>query len=260
MDPWKYAVEVENQRVLKLPNNYYHGFSEANLYFKSYDYNYTDTGVLVHKSNDWHRDKRLMASLDFNTDIVWGLACQTYGKEFRVINAKFVKPKVTQKEQEASIILQLAAWFDETYSSGLKEIEVYGDPNGNSTSASTDLENKPFFDKFCDYLQKKGWKVFRKESHHYPPRKERYELINRLLSGSDTNAPNIKINKNTCKDFIIALQNTLVTVDKMYKKDKKSEKSARFREHATDSTDAFDYILYTLYSSLIKKSRGFRHR
>ncbi|CAN1552544.1 hypothetical protein MCERE19_02227 [Spirosomataceae bacterium] len=256
LDIWKYNVEVMNQRVLKLPNQYYHALSEANFYFKSYDYHPRESGVLEYSHNDYHKDKPLLISLDFNADIVWCLVCQQFGNEFRVIQSEFKKPEVTKVEQESNILIQLAEWFCKTYDAhAVKEVYVFGDPNGNSTSASTDKSNRPFFDRFCEILIKKDWKVFRKELTSYPKTKDRYDLMNMMFSGSHEKAPKVRINKNTNKSFIIALQNTLVTTDKLFKKDKSSERKARFREYATDPTDAFDYILWSLFSHFINRGQ-----
>jgi hypothetical protein len=104
-------------------------------------------------------------------------------------------------------------------------------------------------------LLKKDWKVFRKELTSYPKTNDRYDLMNMMLAGSHDKAPKLRINKNTNKSFIIALQNTLVTTDKLFKKDKSSERNARFREYATDPTDAFDYIIWSLFGHLINRGQ-----
>jgi len=248
MDPWKYNVEVKNQRVLALPDSYYYGFGEHNLYSKAHDYRTDTNGRTVWSSNDYDPAKQLEISLDFNTDICWVLVYQDFKNEIRQIESQFRKPAVTQAEQEKSILMQLAAWFIETYADNQKkEVLVFGDPNGNSTSAATDKNNKPFFDKFCQALKDADWKVFRREQTSYPPTKERYELVNLLYSGKSDKAPKIQINMVKNKSFIIAVQNTKVTTDKQfkkatsYRKNKSSEKTARLREEATDPTDAADY-------------------
>jgi hypothetical protein len=260
MEPWKYAVEVLNERVRRLPNGYYASFGDHNLYSQMYDYDYNDKGILIYNTNDYIKEKKLEITLDFNADICWCLVCQETAKEFRVINSKFVKPDVTKKEQDTNLLIQLANWFIESYQDHpTKDVYVYGDPNGNSRSASTDKDNRTFFNRFCDELEKKNWKIYRKERSAYPPTKDRYDLVNTLLGGSNARAPRIRININTNKSFIIALQNTMVSTDKQYKKDKRSEQTARFREHATDPTDAFDYILYAKYSHLISRTRGYKY-
>lgn len=260
MEPWKYSVEVLNERVRRLPNAYYTAFGDHNLYSQMYDYDYNDKGILIYNTNDYLKEKKIEISLDFNADICWCIVCQETSKEFRVLNSKFVKPDVTKKEQDTNLLIQLAEWFIDTYKDHpTKDVNIYGDPNGNSRSASTDRNNRPFFDRFCDVISKAGWKFYRRENSKYPPTKERYELMNMLLSGIDVRAPKIRINKVQNKSFIIAIQNTMVSTDKLYKKDKTSEQKARFREYATDPTDALDYILYSKYSHLISKQRGYKH-
>lgn len=257
MDPWKYAVEVLNQRVVKLPNAYYHSFNgDVNLYKTAFDYRADATGKLEWSSSDYHADKLIELSLDFNADIVWCLVCQEYGKEFRIINSEFKKPTVVNTELEQNILKQLAKWFIDTYADHQeKKVHLYGDPNGNKRSATTDKRNKVFFKEFEDDLKAAGWKVFRRESKSYPNPQDRYSLVNKLLSGSEEKAPRIKINQNTNKSFIISLNNTLVKTDKSFSKDKKSEKKAKLREWATDPTDAFDYILWAKYNHFIAKSK-----
>jgi hypothetical protein len=263
LDLWKFNVEVLNQRVLELPNQYYYGLSEDNFYSNSYDYHPTDNGVL-YNSNDYKASEPLYLTLDFNTDIVWVLVCQKFKNELRILESHFEKPDVTKSQkdsQEKSILIKLAEWFVKTYSHQMecKDVFIYGDPNGNSTSATTDMNNQVFFNKFCNVLIKNNLNVFRRELVRYPPRKLRYELVNLLLTGSSQNNPKIRINKNKNKSFIIAMRNTLVTKDKSFKKDKSSESKARFREEATDPTDAFDYICWSLYSKLVGTSNHRRH-
>lgn len=256
MDPWKYNVEVLNQRVVKLPNAYYHGFNgDTNLYKVAYDYRTSSTGKVEWSSSDYHADKVLELSLDFNADICWLLVCQEYGKEFRIINSEFKKPTVVNTELDKDILVQLADWFITYYADHQKkEVHIYGDPNGNKRSATTSKDSKVFFDQFQEVLIQKGWKVFRRENRYYPNPQNRYALVNMLLGGSNEKAPIVKINQSTNKSFIIALQNTLVKTDKSYSKDKSSERKAKLREWATDPTDAFDYIIWAKYKHLITKT------
>jgi hypothetical protein len=263
LDLWKYNVEVLNQRVLELPNQYYYGLSDHNMYSNSYDYHPTENGVLYH-SNDYKASDPLHISLDFNTDIVWVLVCQKFKNELRILESHFEKPDVTKSQkdtQEKSILIKLADWFVKTYSDKMecRDVFVYGDPNGNSTSVSTDKDNQVFFNKFTKVLIDKKINIFRRELVKYPPRKLRYELVNLVLSNTSVDVPKVRINKNKNKSFIIAMRNTLVTKDKSFKKDKSSEAKARFREEATDPTDAFDYIVWSLYSKLVGSSNQRRH-
>ncbi|TDB60103.1 hypothetical protein [Arundinibacter roseus] len=273
LEPLEFEVEVLNFRLGKLPNGFYHGFSSAkHCYSKSYTYQDDDkTGLVLFRSNDYLSDMPLDLSLDFNSDIVWGIVGQEIGKELRVINSKYVKPTGSKEDQDTSIIEQLGAWFCDTYESNeVKDVYVYGDPGGRSTSAATSYKNRPFYNILCDVLHKRGWRVFRRELTHYPNHQEKYTLINLLLEENNPRAPKLRFNQNTNKVLVINIQQTPVTTDKTFKKgkgntakkDKASETRARNREYATDGTDALDYWLWVKckkYLNMQRRQRNFIH-
>ena len=270
LEPLEFEVEVMNHRLGKLPNGYYHAFNIGkHCYTKSFTYQDDDkTGLVLYRSNDYLPEKPLDLTLDFNADIVWGVVGQDVGRELRVINSKYVKPTGAKADQETSIIEQLGTWFCDTYESNeLKDVFVYGDPGGRSTSAATSLRNKPFFDVICDILTKRGWRVFRRELTHYPTHQEKYTLINLLLDEGNPRAPKLRFNQNTNKVLVINIQQTPVSTDKTFKKakpstakkDKSSEQRSRNREYATDGTDALDYWLWAKCKAYLNQRRRQRN-
>lgn len=256
LDPLEFEVEVLNHRIVQIPNAFYHGFSTTKHTYKlNYAYQTNDKGIVLWSSNDYDRDKPLELSLDFNTDICWLLVCQEIGREFRILNSMYKKPHGTKEQQQSNILLQLATWFCETYGSHeKKEVYIYGDPGGNSTSATTSADNLPFFEQFCNVLKLQGFKIFRRELTSYPRHKDKFILCNHLLNETSERAPKLRFNMNTNKALIIAIQNAKVKTDKTFKKDKSSEKSARQREYATDGTDALDYVLWAKYKNQLPKN------
>lgn len=257
LDPLEFAVEVDNERMGKLPNGFYYGFNpNKHCYTKAYDYIPDEkTGILLYRSNDYETDKSLDYSLDFNTDIVWGVVGQEGPKSLKVINSYYEKVLPSEKKnitnQKNSLIEKQANWFCDTYENHTKkEVFIYGDPGGNSTTAATKIDNRPFFDQVSDILVKRGWTVYRRELTSYPTHKDKYHLINMLFEESNPRAPHILINKLNNKVLIINLTQTPVTTDKTYKKarrigkDKSSELSTKNREYATDGTDALDYWIW----------------
>jgi len=258
LDPLEFAVEVDNERLGKLPNCFYYGFNTSkHCYSKSFGYQQDDkTGLLLYKSNDYDQERALEITLDFNADIVWGLVLQDFKKEMKLINSQYIKPiSGSKQDQDTGLVEQLAKWFCDTYQDHdpkHKDLFVYGDPGGGSTSANTSKNNKPFFDVFCDYCAKKGWTIFRRELTSYPTHQQKYSLINMVLEESSANIPVLRINQmmGHNKIVIINLQQTPATTDKTFKKarrvskDKSSEKSSKNREYATDGTDALDYYLW----------------
>lgn len=257
LDAITLEVEVYNRRFGKLPNGFYHSFSaEKHGYFMSYRYEFDDkTKLHLNLSNDYRDSKLLEVSLDFNAAICWMVVGQEVSQEFRIINSEFRKPAINI---DKNLVLQLAEAFDTTYAKHpTKEVAVWGDPGGRARSASTSNENKPFFDQFCDYLIKKGWKVRREYLRFvYPGHKDKYILINHLLEETSVSTPKLRINSNTNKALIIAIGMT--PVDGEYKKDKSSERTAKDREYATDGTDALDYLVWGKYRKYLPKSRSSR--
>jgi hypothetical protein len=248
MDPWKFEVEVLNQRVLKIPNGFYHSLNTAKQGYKdAYDYKYNSQRQKIWTSNDYHADLPMEISFDFNTDICWLLTCQESSNELRVIRSDFTKP-IIKDDRDTKLYIKLVQDFCKRYSEHQKrDIYVYGDPNGNSTSAGTSNTNKTFFNEVSDELKKNGWRVFRRELSVYPGMKDKYSLINTLLEESNEHLPKLRFNINTNKALLIALQACKVKTDKTFKKDKSSEDKARLREYAADGTDALDYIVFAKY-------------
>lgn len=269
-DPIEFDIEVANQRISTLPNGFYFSFRTGiHTYSKSYRYEYDDkTGLTISRSNDYRADLPLDTTLDFNADIVWGLVGQEVGNEARVINGHFQKPEIDKtptseapKNEPKGLPKKWAKWFLDTYQEHEdKTVYIYGDPGGNSRTASTSEDNKPFFDDIHDYLKSNGWTVFRRELKSYPRHKKKYKLVNLLLEESSTRTPRIRINMNikALKVLIMMMQTT--GIDSLtYQKDKSSEKTAKQREYATDGTDALDYWLWAKFAKLLPNSSGFRH-
>jgi hypothetical protein len=256
----EYTVEVENKRVSSLPDGFYHSFSTAkHCYWDKQWYDYNDkNGVTISLSTDYRTDKPLEITLDFNAEIVWGLVCQDAGKEWRVVNSKYIKPSMNQ---EASIVIRLAEWFCQTYHNQTnRDVFIYGDPGGNSRTANTSNHNLPFFDQFCKVLIDNNFKIYRRELRSYPRHRDKYLLNNLILSEEKNNTPRIRFNQITCKVLIIALQSAKVVEGNLYEKNKKSEANLKNRELATDSTDALDYWLWAKASKFMPNQSGFKSR
>lgn len=252
MDPWKFEVEVLNQRVLKIPNGFYHSFnSERQGYKDAYDYKYNSKKEKIWTSNDYHSSLPLEISFDFNTDICWMLTCQEASNELRVIRSDFAKPLI-KGQREKKLYIRLVEEFCKRYAEhDNRDVYVYGDPNGNSTNAGTSNENLPFYNDISEKLKANGWRVFRREGASYPSHQKKYSLINTLFEEANDYMPRIRININTNKALMIAIQNTKVRTDKSFRKDKSSEDTVRLREYAADGTDALDYIVYAKYKKFL---------
>lgn len=255
LEPLVFDVEVANLRLTKLPNGFYHAFSSNKHLYQPKDCYQLDEerGLHLYLPNDYRSDKPLEVSLDFNAAIFWSVICQEVGREFRVINSHFVKPSVSITN--TSIIHQGAQWFCDMYKTHpSKTVYVYGDPGGNSRSANTSGSNRPFFDEYCSVLLKNGWTIFRRELTSYPSHRDKYILVNYLLTEDSERLPKVRLNQHagSNKALIIAIQSTAVLQkNEGFEKDKSSERKEKNREYATDSTDALDYILWAKYRKVL---------
>ncbi|QHV97953.1 hypothetical protein [Spirosoma endbachense] len=258
LDALTLDVEVWNRRFTQRPDGFYHSFStNKHCYVQSYRYEFDDkTKLHLHQTNDYREDRKLEVSLDFNAAICWLVICQEIGREFRTINSIFKKPALNV---QTNLIIQLAQAFDATYAKHpIKEVDVWGDPNGKSKNAATSDSNRPFLEQFCDHLIKQGWRVNRRYTGFlYPSHKNKYLLINHLLEEGSERLPKLRFNQNLNKPLLIAVQQTRITGD--FNKDKGSETTAKNREYATDGTDAYDYIVWGKYKKLMPSGvkRGF---
>lgn len=253
----QYMVEVENERLGKLPNCFYFAFSnKRHTYVKSYDYEYDDKAKLhLYRSNDYQSDRELEISLDFNADICWAVTCQEVGREFRVIDSQFEKSSVLQPDKNV-IIENAKNWCTKYSNHEKKTVKVYGDKSGKNRSAGSGGDNGNFFSQFIKVLIDKGWNVIREyeKQGKNPDHKDKYILLNHLLEESNERAPKIRFNQNTNKVLIIAMGRTPIMTDGTFRKSKKSEISGDMvtnREYATDGTDALDYILYAKYKKFM---------
>jgi hypothetical protein len=250
-DPLVFSVEVANKRMTVLPNGFYHAFNFAkHTYFQANRYEYDDKKELhLNYSNDYREDKPLDVTLDFNADICWSVVLQEIKNEVRTINSNFVKPNLDSANTD--IVVQNAEWFCKTYQTHpVKEVYIYGDPNGRYRSASSSDNNKPHFDRYCNILLKHGWKVFRRELTSYPRHKRKYTLINSMLLEDNPNLPVLRFNELNNKVLIMTIQSTAVNSED-YTKDKTPERKlpqAR-RQYAPDGTDALDYYLWAKFNS-----------
>lgn len=266
-DPLVFDVEVANMRLSALPNGFYHAFKTSrHLYGKLQRYEYDDkTGLHLHVSNDYRDDRPLDVSLDFNADICWCIVGQDVSNEARVINSNFVKPN--PEASNTDIVIQNAEWFCTTYANHpVKEVFIYGDPNGTHRSASSSDTNKAHFDRYQAVLIRNGWKVFRRELRSYPKHKRKYLLVNSIMSEESNKMPKLRINLNTNKVLIITIQSTAIESE-TFKKVKKAERNLPLqrREYAPDGTDALDYWLWAKYAdrmpdSMVQKNQLYIYR
>lgn len=250
--PLIFRVEVLNERLKGVPNCYYPSFEiDKHCTSNTFSYAQNDDGLWIPTFSDYDPAKPLEASLDFNNYICSSIVCQQFPRTLRIINNIYSK----QPRKDKTLAQTLALAIAEEYADHLnKVIFLYGDAAGESKSAGS---NETFFDQVEDELKEAGWKVKRRVLKFNPAHKERFSLIDRLLTEGSSQLDRLRINMNTCKALIISIQNSPMKED--FTKDKSSEGTTSIQqEYATHLSDCLDYILYRKYNSTKPKTSGIR--
>ena len=250
--PLVFRVEVLNERLKGVPNGYYPSFDvDKHCTSNTFTYNQNEDGLWIPSFSDYDPTKAIEASLDFNNYICSSIICQQFPRTLRVINNIYAKEARKDKTLAETVALNI---IDEYADHPKKEIFLYGDASGASKSAGS---NETFFEQVEAVFKDAGWKVKKRVLKFNPAHKDRFGLIDSLLTEGDSRLDKLRINMNTCKALIISIQNSPILAD--FKKDKGSEGTVSIQqEYATHLSDCLDYILYYKYSNAKKSTSGIR--
>lgn len=244
MSPLEFAVEVMNQRITKVEDQFYHQFDEdRHQYMPKYVYDEGERGISLTGINDHNPDQLIEVSMDFSG---WfnGMICfQERKNEERAFDSFFVK-----RERK---IDDLIDDFCESYRTRqvFKYVRIWGEPRGHDQQPNSPT----LYQQIQSRFQKNGWgcevkaKAIRTTGHI-----QRHYFMNELLSEKNQQLPRLRINREQCKDVIISIQLTQVKPD--FTKNKTKEKDREYpQEHAPHFTDMLDYYLYDKH---VSKSRA----
>ena len=201
---------------------------------------------------DYSHDAALDIGLDFNARFCSLLVAQEVKSqndhEYRFIDAMYVK-----SSEKYTLIKQLAIDFCEKYKNHrYKKVFVFGDKSGKREDAGM---KRNYYDIIFDILRKNGWTVTSRVMNSYPRHHVKYQVINEILSGKNYRGPIPRLNKETCLDAIISIENTPVLNDN-FEKDKRSERNEKVDQRfATHFSDIFDYMLFAKFKRFVRLSR-----
>lgn len=255
----EFLVEVMNQRIRKVADAFYHAFDpERHTYSVKYLYDengrgIATTGIMDRNYND---DEVLDASFDFSG---YFNCCTVFqSRRYRdstggAHTGEFLLRQLFVKQEEGKVA-ELVDKFVAQYSDHKnKLVRLWGEPRGHDPKPDTP---KTLFQQIADRLRAAGWRVeIKVMAGQVRSHKERCEFINELLKEQGT-LPRLRINDQTAKDVIIAMQVTGTRDDGS--KDKSKEKDRAFpQEHAPHFTDCVDYYLtqkYYTYKNKVRRS------
>jgi len=229
----EFQIEVMNRRVIQVEDCFYHGFtSDKHLYTPQYVYGEGETGITVEGIKDHTRDAILETSFDFsgwfNCCTVW----QQQGMIERMINSFHVKGD----EKLGQLIKNFCEYYR---AHQFKVVRVWGEPRGHDKQALTPSIYESIVSMFASH----GWKAeIKAHAGRTRLHQERYQFVNDVLLERAPALPRVRINRETCKAVVIAIQTTQVKDD--FQKDKSKEKERDFpQEHAPHYTDTIDYYV-----------------
>jgi len=226
---FEYDVEIEGKEIAKTDSLYYPSLTDKNLYT---DHLLLDESDL---EDDWYSPSRhLIASLDFNAKFTCATLYQEIGSTSRCVDNVFVHNAEPNKTMSQTLGIEIAKLYE--YHDA-KHITLVGDRNGASKSAGS---NTTMFEQVKQELEGAGWSVSVQASTYNPLHKDKYIMVNDVLSESGVYPFKLRFHSTRCRSTIVSMENAPVEAD--YKKNKDSEKSGD-QELATHLSDTVDYYV-----------------
>ena len=242
-----YLVEIENQRITKIPDGFYHKWdAERNGYTPLYNYSTGERGIMSLGSADVRTKELIDVSMDFGG---W-FNCMTVYQERdnieRMVRQFFVK----DDEKINELVDKFCKHFKDHE---FKYVRIWGEPRGHDKQADGDT----LYEQVVARFRKNGWEAEIKveAGRATKKHKERHYFINEVLEDTNPLLPSLLVNVDECKDVIISIQTTPIKAE--FTKDKSKEKDRNFKqEHATHFTDTLDYYLYQKHGWKLSGNTG----
>lgn len=231
----EFQVEVMNERVIRVEGCFYEALNlERHTYTPKYTYKQNDVGLLVtDRAHDYDSDQPLDTTWDFGG---W-FNCVGVWQEEDMIERMINSFHGTTDASLRKVVNDLCNHYSDHRN---RLIRIWGEPRGHDRRPST----PSIYEQIADMFEARGWTVVIMVQPGYATKKqaEHREFINTILGEQDGRLPKVRINEETNRSPLIALQST--ETDKDGGKDKSKERDRGFpQEHATHYTDGFDYYL-----------------
>lgn len=223
-----YLLEVENVRLKKLPDGFYHRLDEDR---------HTYSPIRDHQGRmlDVRDDEMIEVSFDFsgkfNCCSVW------QEQEFveRCVRQFFVK--------ERKRIKGLVDVFCEHFKGHrFKYVRLWGEPRGRDRNP---IDEDDIFTIIRKRFESNGWsaEIMVPEGVATKHHKERFTFIETIMDEEEPLIPKVRFNAEACENILLSMQGTDINPD--YTKNKSAERDESFpQENAPHFSDTVDYYLY----------------
>lgn len=253
----EFLVEVMNQRIRKVADAFYHAFDpERHTYTIKYLYDESGRGITTTGVLDRHYKEDELLDVSFDFSGYFNCATVFQANRFRdstgaLHTGEFLLRQLYVKQEDGKVAELVDKFIAQYAAHKNKLVRLWGEPRGHDPKPDTP---KTLFQQIADRLRLAGWRVeIKVQPGQVRSHKERCEFINELLK-EDGALPRLRVNDQTAKDVIIAMQVTGTKDDGS--KDKSKEKDRQFpQEHAPHFTDCVDYYLTQKYYTTRSRAR-----
>jgi hypothetical protein len=246
----EFMIEVMNMRVRKVLDGFYPKFSEdKHCYTPAYLYTDTENGITTAGRTDYNPDEMLDATFDFSGWFNCVIILQSTHENYRYKEKGIDQAWVKGDDKVDQLVDKVCEQYRQHR---FKRVRVWGEPRGHDKNPY----GETLYEKIARRFKAYGWEV---EIAVQPIRtnlhEERMEFMDEILDEKTPELPILRLNEETCKDVIIAIQTT--EVDHNGKKVKTQEKDRNFpQEHAPHFTDALDYYFVQKHSWRLQSHSG----
>lgn len=239
LTPSVFDLEILNKRKVSAENMFYHKFSEdKHVYIPTIHYKEDPTGRGI--SEDRMSDYDPAQLLDITWDFGGWFTCaaifqQSHDrKESQRVTERMINSFSVNKGGSAKDVVKRICEYYSTHK--MKYARIWGEPRGKNLTAY----GATLYEEVVDTFTSLGWQTEMKATQPQADSHDlRFTYINDVLSETKL-MPKLRINRDTCKAPIIAIQGTERTFDG--KKDKSKERDRLFdQQYAPHFTDALDY-------------------
>lgn len=229
-----YIIEVENVRLKKLPNGFYHRFDDKRHPYKAQRDFYG-------RYMDTRPEELLEASFDFSGKF----NCATIWQEQDFIERCLHQFHVKDEGKIKALVDLICEHYKHHE---FKYIRLWGEPRGRDRNPI----GEDIFTMIKGMFSQHGWEaeIMVPEGLATKAHKERFEFMDTLLLEDDPRLPKARFNEETCPNVIVSIQTTDIKPD--YSKNKDPEKDESFpQENAPHYGDTVDYYLYYKHAGLL---------
>lgn len=224
----EYLIEVENIRMKKLPDGFYHKFDDTKHTYKA-------PKDLRGNMLDVRRDELLEASFDFSGKF----SCASIWQEQDFVERCVRQFHVKEKKKIRALVDDICEHFK---AHEFKYIRLWGEPRGRNRN---EIDEDDIFTIMLKRFQHNEWmaEIMVPEKRATKGHKERFTFMEIVMDEEDPRLPRMRINAEACENVIISMQGTDINADFQKKKD--AEKDEGFpQENAPHYGDTVDYYYY----------------